>query len=100
MHASKLKAEDRLAGNDCTGESSIVRTPLRRIRAERHRTFCLEPANVSKPAREPFVAMGAKPDDVWPVRLVSHHLRLLGLLRRGPERELLVPIDYDATKEP
>ena len=51
-------------------------------------------------AHELLLAMGVGKDEVWPVRLVSHHLRLLGLLRHGPERDLLVLIDYDATKEP
>lgn len=51
-------------------------------------------------AGELLSAMGAGPDEVWPVRLVSRHLRLLGLLHRGPERDPLVLVDYDATKEP
>jgi len=33
-----------------------------------------------------------------PVRLVSHHLRLLGVLARKPEEDWLVLVDYDDTK--
>jgi hypothetical protein len=32
-----------------------------------------------------------------PVRLVSHHLRLLGLLHAGSEHDTLVLVDYDDT---
>ena len=33
-----------------------------------------------------------------PVRLVSHHMRLLGLLARGDAFDQLVLVDYDDTK--
>lgn len=48
--------------------------------------------------------MGANLDDLLPVRLVSHHLRLLGVLKRGSvnspgdNQDLLVLVDYDDTK--
>ena len=36
--------------------------------------------------------------ELLPVRLVSHHLRLLGLLKCTPNRQILVLVDYDDTK--
>jgi hypothetical protein len=45
-------------------------------------------------AAELGVALG----DLLPGRLVSHHLRLPGLLHRGEEADTLVPVDYDVTK--
>ncbi len=36
--------------------------------------------------------------ELLPVRLVSHHLRLLGLLKCSPNRQILVLVDYDDTK--
>ncbi len=33
-----------------------------------------------------------------PVRLVSHHMRLLGLLKKGKIEDILVLVDYDDTK--
>jgi hypothetical protein len=36
--------------------------------------------------------------DLKPVRLVSHHLRLLGLLRISDQEDTLVLVDYDDTK--
>lgn len=40
-------------------------------------------------------ALGAPAESLLAVRLVSHHLRLLGVLHRAPERDLLVLVDYD-----
>lgn len=33
--------------------------------------------------------------ELLPVRLVSHHMRLLGVLRRGEDADTLVLVDYD-----
>lgn len=40
-------------------------------------------------------ALGVSLDRLLPVRLVSHHMRLLGVLHRGEDAELLVLVDYD-----
>ncbi len=40
-------------------------------------------------------AMGTPLEKLIPVRLVSHHLRLLGLLQRGETEDTLVLVDYD-----
>jgi len=37
-------------------------------------------------------------DDLIPVRLVSHHMRLLGLLKTSKDGDTLVLVDYDDTK--
>ena len=37
-------------------------------------------------------------EDLLPVRLVSHHMRLLGVLHRGENEDTLVLVDYDDTK--
>ena len=37
-------------------------------------------------------------DSLIAVRLVSHHMRLLGLLHRSDDRDTLVLVDYDDTK--
>lgn len=37
-------------------------------------------------------------DRLYPVRLVSHHMRLLGVLHRAEHEDWLVLIDYDDTK--
>lgn len=44
-------------------------------------------------------ALGTPLGSLVPVRLVSHHLRLLGLLQREEARDTLVLVDYDDTKE-
>ncbi len=36
--------------------------------------------------------------DLIPVRLVSHHLRLLGVLKHDEKSDTLVLVDYDDTK--
>jgi len=36
--------------------------------------------------------------DLLPVRLVSHHMRLLGLLKKDDIADILVLVDYDDTK--
>lgn len=36
--------------------------------------------------------------DLLPVRLVSHHMRLLGLLKKNENEDILVLVDYDDTK--
>lgn len=40
-------------------------------------------------------ALGTTPSALLAVRLVSHHLRLLGVLHRTTDRDLLVLVDYD-----
>lgn len=42
-------------------------------------------------------ALGVAVDQLLAVRLVSHHLRLLGVLRRGADKDTLVLVDYDDT---
>lgn len=39
-----------------------------------------------------------KRESLIPVRLVSHHMRLLGVLTRNKNEDVLVLIDYDDTK--
>ena len=46
-------------------------------------------------AEELAKALSTKLDALIPVRLVSHHMRLLGLLRRGETEDTLVLVDYD-----
>jgi len=43
-------------------------------------------------------AVGVQLDTMLPVRLVSHHMRLLGILHRADDSDLLVLVDYDDTK--
>ena len=50
------------------------------------------------PAESIAEALDVPLDELVPVRLVSHHMRLLGLLARGTERDRLVLVDYDATR--
>jgi hypothetical protein len=42
--------------------------------------------------------LGCSLADVLPVRLVSHHLRLLGVLQRKPACDVLALVDVDDTK--
>jgi hypothetical protein len=42
-------------------------------------------------------ALGVSVDALLAVRLVSHHLRLLGVLWRGADKDTLVLVDYDDT---
>ena len=42
--------------------------------------------------------LGCKAEALIPVRLVSHHLRLLGVIHRTKARDTLVLLDYDDTK--
>lgn len=49
-------------------------------------------------ATELAAALGCELAALLPVRLVSHHMRLLGVLRRGDACDLLVLVDYDDTK--
>lgn len=42
--------------------------------------------------------LGTAVDRLIPVRLVSHHMRLLGVLHRSDDRDVLVLVDYDDTK--
>ena len=49
-------------------------------------------------AAEIAEALGTPLDSLIPVRLVSHHLRLLGLLHRQERNDVLVLVDYDDTK--
>jgi hypothetical protein len=42
--------------------------------------------------------LGASPDQLLAVRLVSHHMRLLGILHRAGDQDWLVLVDYDDTK--
>jgi hypothetical protein len=48
-------------------------------------------------AQEVAQALGTTVDRVYPVRLVSHHMRLLGVLHRAEQEEWLVLVDYDDT---
>ena len=41
---------------------------------------------------------GLQPEQLLPVRLVSHHMRLLGVLHQGPVFDYIVLVDYDDTK--
>lgn len=43
-------------------------------------------------------ALGTTVDRLYPVRLVSHHMRLLGVLHRTEHEDWLVLVDYDDTK--
>jgi hypothetical protein len=43
-------------------------------------------------------ALRCSVEDLLPVRLVSHQMRLLGVLRRAPEADWLVLVDYDCTR--
>jgi hypothetical protein len=49
-------------------------------------------------AEEMAAALGAPLASLLPVRLVSHHLRLLGVLARGEEADWLVLVDCDRSK--
>jgi len=40
-------------------------------------------------------ALGTTLDQLKPVRLVSHHMRLLGVLWQAPEADWLILVDYD-----
>lgn len=42
--------------------------------------------------------LNARPDQLRAARLVSHHLRLLGLLHSNEEGDWLILVDYDDTK--
>jgi hypothetical protein len=44
---------------------------------------------------EVAAALGTTPDQLLGVRLVSHHLRLLGVLHRAATGDWLVLVDYD-----
>lgn len=46
-------------------------------------------------AKEIADCLGAELQSLIPVRLVSHHLRLLGCLHRGEREDMLVLVDYD-----
>ena len=43
-------------------------------------------------------ALHCTPSSLIPVRLVSHHMRLLGVVHRSGEGDTLVLVDYDDTK--
>jgi len=43
-------------------------------------------------------ALGTTIDKIYPVRLVSHHMRLLGVLHRAVNDDWLILVDYDDTK--
>jgi hypothetical protein len=49
-------------------------------------------------AKEIADALGTKIDELEAVRLVSHHMRLLGLLWRDASADWLILVDYDDTK--
>ena len=49
-------------------------------------------------ADEVAKALKTSLERLLPVRLVSHHIRLLGLLKQGAEEDTLVLVDYDNTK--
>jgi len=44
--------------------------------------------------------LGCDIDQLVPVRLVSHHMRLLGVHHGGSDRDVLVLVDYDDTDPP
>lgn len=44
-------------------------------------------------------AFGCEVEELVPVRLVSHQMRLLGVLGQTPEADWLALVDYDSTKE-
>lgn len=43
-------------------------------------------------------SLGVKADSLIGVRVVSHHMRLLGVLSRGENKDWLVLVDFDNTK--
>ena len=49
-------------------------------------------------ALEVAQALGTSMDSLVAVRLVSHHLRLIGVLNRGAEADTLILVDYDSNK--
>jgi hypothetical protein len=49
-------------------------------------------------ARRIADAFGNETVELIPVRLVSHHMRLIGLLKRAKTEDTLVLVDYDDTK--
>jgi len=49
-------------------------------------------------ARGIAAALHTSVDGLIAVRLVSHHLRLLGVLKRSADADHLVLVDYDDTK--
>ena len=49
-------------------------------------------------AAEVAGALGVELPDLLPVRLVSHHMRLLGVLAQQADRDTLVLVDYDDTR--
>jgi hypothetical protein len=49
-------------------------------------------------AEELAAALGTTVAELLPVRLVSHHLRLLGVLARGTEEDWLVLVDCDRSE--
>ena len=49
-------------------------------------------------ALEVAQALGTSMDSLVAVRLVSHHLRLIGVLNRGDEADTLILVDYDNKK--
>ncbi|MFT5679500.1 MAG: hypothetical protein ACI8RZ_000404 [Myxococcota bacterium] len=49
-------------------------------------------------AKTVAVTLGVSVEDLKPVRLVSHHMRLLGLISRQETGDWLVLVDYDDTK--
>ena len=52
------------------------------------------------PLLETLTAYLQTPDSEWfAVRLVSHHLRLLGVLSTSTPRDRLVLVDYDDEKD-
>ena len=51
-----------------------------------------------KGAEELAVALGVPRADLLPVRLVSHHMRLLGVLARGESSDWLVLVDCDRSE--
>lgn len=49
-------------------------------------------------AEEVALALGAPAGELLPVRLVSQHLRLLGVLHRAPDGDRLVLVDCDRSE--
>ena len=49
-------------------------------------------------AEEVAQALGASMESLVAVRLVYHHLRLIGILNRGDDADTLILVDYDDSK--
>jgi hypothetical protein len=55
--------------------------------------------NPGSGADDVAAALGVPLGELLPVRLVSHHVRLLGVLARGESADWLVLVDCDRSEE-